>query len=279
MPLKAVAFDDTQGEYMSLPSFGRAIAGKGLSVIGFDTCFAAILEVAYQVRNDAVMFFGSQGAVLSSGWDYTALFSDFIRRPNLSIADLGNAIETQFREQYAVLNNATISQIQLSQLNNLFLKFDNFAGAVAEALTDEDGRNAVLNEILHSVESYFFTSFPSDLYIDISDFSKKIASISPAITSNTNRQNAILAAADELENALAAAVPSSWARNGTTKKMGVHVIPLQGIAVPSVIHELPYIKGSMSMTKSAFVEDSRHWVPNAVPQNDSLLDKLFYWVY
>jgi len=278
-PLKAVAFDDTSGKYMSLPAFGRAIAGKGLSVIGFDTCYAAILEVAYQVRNDAVLFVGSQGEIPFTGWDYTALFNDFIHRPTLSIADLGNAIQNQFQAQYAGFNNATISQIMLSQVNNLFLKFDNFAGTVAEAITDEIGKNAVLNQILHSVESYFFTSFPSDLYIDIFDFSKKITAIHTAITPDPNRQTAIVSAAAELENALITAIPSSWARNGTTKKMGVHVIPLQGIAVPAAMHELPYIRGSMSMDKSAFVENSRHWVPNWVPRSDSLLDKLFYWIY
>jgi len=159
------------------------------------------------------------------------------------------------------------------------LKFDNFAGAVAEAINSETARSAVLNQILHSVESYFFTSFPSDLYIDILDFSKKISAIRTAITPDQNRQAIIASAAIELENALAAAVPSSWARNGTTKKMGVHVIPLQGIKVPAAIHELPYIKGSMSMDKSAFVENSRHWTPNWVPRNDSFLDKLFYWIY
>lgn len=279
MPLKAVAFDDTSGEYMSLPSFGRAIAGKGLSVIGFDTCYAAILEVAYQLRNDAALLVGSQGVIPFTGWDYTTLFNDFIRRPNLSIYDLGSAIQNQFIAQYASLNNATISQIELPQVNNLFSKFDNFAGAVAEAIDDEAGKNAVLEQILHSIESYYFTSFPSDLYIDIFDFSKKISSITTRITSDISQQNAITAAAAELENALTLAIPSSWAKNDTTKKMAVHVIPLQGIAVPAATHELAYIKGSMSMDKSAFVENSRHWVPNRVPQNDSLLDKLFYWIY
>jgi hypothetical protein len=61
--------------------------------------------------------------------------------------------------------------------------------------------------------------------------------------------------------------------------MGVHVIPLQGIAVPAAAHELAYIRGSKSIDKSRFVENSRHWVPNSVPQSDSLLDKLFYWIY
>ena len=278
-PLKAIAFDDTQGQYMSLPSFGRAVAGKELSVIAFDTCYAAILEVAYQVRNDAKLFVGSEGEILSTGWDYTALFTDFIGKSSLSIGNLGNSIQKQFSEQYAGLSNATISQIQLSQVDNLFAKFDGFAGAVAGAMITVAARNIALTEILNNVESYFFTSFPSDLYVDIFDFSQKIVAKNTAITSNTAEQAAILAAANELEDALIAAVPLSWAKNGSSKKMGIHLIPLQGIAVPAAMHELAYVKGSMAIDKSAFVEDSQHWAPNFIPQSGSLLDKLFYWTY
>jgi len=164
----------------------------------------------------------------------------------------------------------------------LHKKFESFAGAVAEAMTVQTARDAVLDEILHSVESYYFTSFPSDMYIDIFDFSQKIATINAAstvITSDTGKQDAIAQSANGLETALTLAVPYSWAKNGTSKKMGVHIIPLQGIAVPAAMHELAYINGSMAIDKSAFVEASQHWVPNSVPKSDSLLDKLFYWTY
>jgi hypothetical protein len=278
-PVKAVAFDDTHGQYMSLPSFGRAVAGKGLSVIAFDTCYGALLEVTYQIRNDAKLFIGSEGEILSTGWDYTTLFTDFLSKQNFSISNLGSAIQNQFSKHYASLNNATISQIELSQVNNLFYKFNDFSRTVSELMTTEQARNAVLNQILHNVESYFFTSFPSDMYIDIFDFTKKTAAIRNSITSNLDKQEAILEAANKLEDALALAVPSSWAKNGTSKKIGVHVIPLQGIAVPAARHELAYIRGSMSIDKSDFVEDSQHWVPKKKKKSDSLLDKLFYWTY
>jgi len=278
-PVKAVAFDDTHDQYMSLPSFGRAVAGKGLSVIAFDTCYGALLEVAYQIKNDAELFVGSEGEIMSTGWDYSALFAGFLSKGNFTVSDLGNAIQKQFSSQYASLNNATISQIQLSRVNKLFLSFNDFSGVVAKAITSETSKDAVLVQILHNVERYFFASFPSDMYIDIFDFSKKITAIKGNITSDSAQQKAISDAADKLGEALDLAVPSSWAKNGTSKKIGVHFIPLQGAAVPAAIHELAYIRGSMAIDKSAFVEDSEHWVPNDIPKDDSLLDKLFYWPY
>jgi len=278
-PLKAVAIDDTHGQYMSLPSFGRAIAGKGISLIGFDTCYGATLEVAYQIRNDGSLFVGSEGEILSSGWNYTALYNDFLQKPNMSIADLGNSIQFQYTQRYNGLGNATISQIQLSQVDNLFARFENFSGTIADSITTITSRNAVLNQIINNVEKHYFTSFPSDLYIDIYDLCLKLSAVRADITIDTVQQNAILDAANELETALSLAVPSSWAQNSTTRKIGIHVIPLQGAVVPAASHEPAYIKGSMAIDKSAFVENSIHWPPNFTPQSNSFLDKLFYFPF
>ena len=276
---KAIAFDDTHGSYMSLPSFGKSIAGKGLSVIGFDTCYAALLEVVYQIKDEAVLFIGSEGEILSTGWDYTALFTDFIRKPNLSINDLGDSIQYQFSLQYGGLGNASVSQIELSHINNLFERFNEFSGAVADAINTPKARDIVLSQILHNVESFYFPSFPCDMYADIYDLSKKIAAAGTEITGDKTKQDAIAIAAANLEQALERAIPSSWAKNGTAYKMGVHIIPLQGNAIPAASHEPAYVKGSMAIDKSAFVENSLHWVPNYIPQSSSLLDKLFYWAY
>jgi hypothetical protein len=60
---------------------------------------------------------------------------------------------------------------------------------------------------------------------------------------------------------------------------GLNCVSLQGISVPAVSPEFVCIKGSIMIDKSAFVEGSQHWVPNTVPKADSLLDKLFYWIY
>lgn len=279
MPLKAIAIDDTSLQYMSLRSFGQAVSGKELSIIGFDTCFAALLEVAYQIKDDAELFIGSEGVIPSTGWDYTALFTNFLQSSALSIHDLGNSIQNQYSIQYGGSSNATISQIDLSKVNNLFVKFNEFSDVVAQSLITGTAKDIVLNEILKNIEGHYFTAFPSDLYIDIFDFTQKITALKSSITSDATLQAAIADAGTNLENALTLAVSSSWAQNGTTKKLGVYVISLQGVFVPSSTHESAYIRGSMFVGKSAFVENSQNWVPNASPQNNSLLDKLFYWTY
>lgn len=275
-PLKAVAFDDTTSHYMSLPSLKEAVAGKGLTLIGFDTCFAALLEVAFQVRYDAKWLVGSEGVIPAGGWDYTALFTSFLQNSVHSADGFCASVIQQFSARYGGVNGAAISQINLAETDGLFTSFETFAGTLARNITDAAGQNAARNAVLTTVESHYFTSFPSDLYADIYDFSEKMIAIRTSVTADPAEQNAIESAGGDLRDALKRAIPRSWAKNGTNWKLGIHVIPLQGPGVPRAGHEGEYIQGSLNPGKSAFVEASRHWVPHAVPRPDSFLDKLFY---
>jgi hypothetical protein len=275
-PLKAIAFDDTTGHYMALPSLGQAVAGKGLTLIGFDTCFAAVLEVVYQVRNDAVWFVGSEGVVPSSGWDYREVFTAFLQNADLSANAFCASVVNKFSSQYSGVAGAAVAQVKLNEIQNLFTTFEAFAGALAQGITDPSSKSTALSTIMNTVESHYFTTFPSDLYIDIYDFSPKMIALRNTLTADTTKQAAILNTGTALQNALQRAVPASWARNGTTRKLGVHVIPIQAATVPRSSHESEYIKGSAALGKSAFVEASNNWVPHAVPQANSFLDTLFY---
>jgi hypothetical protein len=286
-PVKAVAIDDTTASYMPLSSFGSAVADKGLSVIGFDTCFSALLEVAYQLKdvkdstsNETYMV-GSAGVVPANGWNYQAVFTSFLGKQAMSADDFSQSVVTQFRAQYTGTPNTSISRIKLKNAANLFTAFENFAGVLADSITTVESKDIVLNIILNSVNSYYFNP-PSDLYIDLYDFAVKIKSVSGNITTNNS---AINKAADDLQAAINAAITASWTQSATNnnennkKQVGVHVIGITAQGVPTTSHSPDYIRGSMSMNKSAFVENSTHWVPNSTPSPASLLDKLFYWRY
>jgi len=275
---RGLAVDDSSMQYMSLPSFRQAISGKGLSLIGFDTCFGAVLEAAYEIRGEAEVFVGSQGAIMAAGWDYHTLFTNFLQKPVLGAWDLAASIQYQFSKRYSQVASATISQIKLSEISNLFNKFNAFAGTVAEAIETNVSRQLVLEHILLNVEKHNSTYVFSDMYIDIQDFSNKIAAIRTGITDVAVKQNAIETAAGNLNTALNAAIPFSWARNGTTNKIGVHLTPMQG-SVPSSPHAQGYTRGNMFLGQSMFVENAVNWAPNTIPQNNSFLDKLFYWAF
>jgi hypothetical protein len=116
------------------------------------------------------------------------------------------------------------------------------------------------------------------LYIDLYSFADQIKSVSGFIATDNSVINK---AADDLQAAVNDVITAAWVQNSTKnqKQIGVYVIGITAQGVPATGHSPDYIRGSMSMTKSAFVENSTHWVPNSTPSAASLLDKLFYWQY
>ncbi|MDR3284074.1 MAG: hypothetical protein LBS97_02720, partial [Treponema sp.] len=274
-PLKAIAFDDSTGHYMTLPSFGTAVSGKGLSVIGFDTCFSALLEVAYQIKDSGAQYMvGSPGVIPSNGWDYQALFTSFFGKSALTSAVFCDCVVTQFKNQYSGTNGANISRIKLSEVTNLFNAFEYFAGLLAQGITAAS-RQMVLNALLNSTDAYYFSP-PSDYYVDILDFAQTMVSLGDSLTTNTALKNNIANAGTALESALNAAVTSSWSAANIPHPLGIYVTSLTAPGVPAASHPAEYIRGSMESNKSAFVENSIHWAPNQTPSAASLLDKLFY---
>ncbi|GHV12893.1 hypothetical protein FACS189491_06800 [Spirochaetia bacterium] len=273
-PVKAVAIDDTYGGYMSLKSFGGAISGKGLSVVGFDTCFGAILEAAYQIKDSAEYLVASEGVIPSTGWDYRSLFNVFLNNyasSGLPPSGFCDAVISQYSAQYGGTSNATISKINLTKVNDLFTAFEQFALVLANNITTVTLRDSVRNAILTgpAIDRYYDSSFPSNLYIDIESFGAAMPSLITA------------ANATALQSALNAAVPSSWSQAyGTSRRsLGIYVIDLVSDGAAASTHEPGYIKGSPSMDKSAFVENSNSWTPHSSPVSTSFLDKLFYWVF
>jgi hypothetical protein len=84
-----------------------------------------------------------------------------------------------------------------------------------------------------------------------------------------------------VQTAINAAVTAAWPVKSPkeNRQIGVYVTGLISPGVPATSHSPNYIRGSTSMNKSAFVEDSIHWVPNQPSKEASLLDKLFYLQY
>jgi hypothetical protein len=281
-PLKAVAIDDSDSrKYMPLKSLGSAIAGQNLSVISFDTCFGALLEIAYQIRNDAVYLVASEGLIPSNGWNYQSVFAEFLAGSDLSGSKFCDIAVNQFSGQYSGTPGSTISKIDLSKTSALFTEFESFAGVLAQSITTAAAKDTVLHAILQDAAIYrYYDAPPSDMYIDIYSFAQKMKDIRTSITSNTTLQGNINTCGTSLQTALSTAILTSWSYGGSTaKKLGVYVIGLLSDTVPMASHDTGYVKGSNNTETSAFVEASNSWAPNKVPKATSFLDKLFYWSY
>ncbi|GHT57748.1 hypothetical protein FACS1894109_10580 [Spirochaetia bacterium] len=278
-PLRAVALDGPSN-YMTIKALGQAInsggLGNELKVIAFDTCFGALMEIAYQLKGSADWLVGSEGAIPAAGWDYGSLFTSFFGKATRTGDTFCDSAIEQFKNQYIGTNGVTISKMHLAStfVDPLFSKLEEFSKLVAEKITTPAIRDTVLDSILRDIEVYHFATYPSDMYMDLYSFAEKMAGIFPSLAASGNA----------LKSSINQMVVKTWSKKSgepsgseARKNIGVYVIPLQAPASPYSSHDPAYINGTTGFGNSSFVEASQYWVPHSTPKSNSFLDKLFYW--
>jgi hypothetical protein len=272
---RSVSFDDTSGSSMGITELASALEGKSIDLIGFDTCFGAILETTYELRDSAEYFVGSVGATPATGWNYSDLFSRFCAGSRTP-ASFCAAARDQFVVQYGSDSGATISTVKLAGIDELIAAFDGFAGIAAQYITTTTGASFVRSRILDKCAIYTASSYPCDAFIDVESFRAQMTvflpSVGPPGQSATNLENA----STRLRIALANAIPDSWSSDQAQgKRIGVHLIPFISANTVQATHSAGYIKGSGAAMQSSFVKESTGWVPNKIPAG-SFLDRIFY---
>jgi len=268
---KGFAIDDTSSAFMSLPDLGRALAGKGLGIVCFDTCFGSLIETAYQLRSSAQLMIASAGAIPATGWDYSSLIARF-NQGDFSAASFRDSAVGQFASQYATTPSMTISAIDLTQIEPVATGFDALAKSLADEISDTTSQRRFRDALLSQCRLYQARTYPSDCFIDLESLCENITT-SGVGTATAQKAN-------DLRSALSAAIPAGWSQSRTAAKpIGAHLIRLMGESVYAPSHEAEYVRGSSTFAQGDFVRDFSGWVPSYDHRAGSLLDKLFYALY
>jgi len=105
---RLIAMDDGARDFLDNQelqfALEKALATVGLpqfDIIGFDACLMSMLEVAYQVKNQAQVLVGSQEEEPNEGWDYAAVLHEVQANPRISPEELGQRIVTGYGAYFA----------------------------------------------------------------------------------------------------------------------------------------------------------------------------------
>ena len=263
---RATSHDDASGgDALYTAELARAISGAGLELIGFDTCFGASLEVAYELRDEAGLMVASQSLEPADGWEYDDLLARFASGPRTA-ASLADAITSSYATIYAGVAGASISAIRLDRIDAVTDALDEFAGAAHAGASEADERDALLATLFYEAEDFYTT--PGDLAIDVADAARVVS----------DRHGYAGVEAAGLAGAVDAAVVSSWSGSAHPRANGisVHLIPLEADGTAAASHDEAYLQGSTVEHPLAFVAASA-WVP-APLERSGLLYRLFYEV-
>jgi len=136
---KQVCHDETSDDWLQTRELHTALAGKGLTLVGFDACLEGMVEVAYEIRTDARIMVASEETEPVEGWEYTSLFELFMTTGDRSPEYFGQVTVDTFIDS-AMYEDVTLSVLDLSRMKTLVDGCDGAAAALA-AMSSSDWNN------------------------------------------------------------------------------------------------------------------------------------------
>jgi len=260
---RSAGLDSESGGVLHPAELAAAVAGRAIDVIGFDTCCAATIEIAWELRRAAGYLVASEDVQPADGWEYDDLLARFATTDG-SPSALARSIVESHASVHASVSNATIAAIRLDRVPAVMASLDELAVALYHATGTVEARDRVRASLFYDVEDFYAT--PGDLAIDLGDLGRLIEE---EYEIADREASALARAVDE-----AVAWSESGAANPRATGLAVHLVPLRADGTPAAAHDEAYYRGHDVDHPLAFVAESA-WVPIA-PAGPGLLYRLFY---
>ncbi len=260
---KAFSIDDRSRTYMTVKQLGDAVRDMDLSVIGFDTCFGGVLENLYELKDCADFTVACPGIAPKEGWDYRNLLEE------LSHGISGNGTKGRsgsaenIARIFAKNGNADNTIYRNEKLGELFSDFDAFSQELAESVTDPESQLETL-KTLCACKSYCYSQNPCDIYLDA-----KALALIYSQTENENLKSKASTLSEKINE-------SCLTISQNDSEIGIHFIPKSESGNLAPVHSIDYVQDMSRSDQSAFIRQSKWWVPSVKQKSESLLDKLFY---
>jgi hypothetical protein len=165
-----IAADDSSMDFLDNRDLQQAFqeaaerTGLPVSVIGMDACLMAMVEVAYQLRDEAHFLVASEEVEPMAGWPYTEILAELARNPFWSPANLAQRIVQLYIQSYPSHVPITQSAIVLENLEPLAQALRRFVDAVEAGWQHGD--------VSHTLQwaRHYVLRFEDSDYADLVDF-------------------------------------------------------------------------------------------------------------
>lgn len=262
---RSFAYDEGSAAYMSITSFGDALSSLNLDCIAFDTCFGAVFECFYQLKDCSTWLSGSPDSISSKGMNYTRLLNTF----------QNTLCEPQdFCTSVVKSSPYEATWVKSSSLSSIKEALDKFGKSLGGAVESKSTQMNLFNCFTASIKGWQAPSAPCDLYLDLYSignwFSKKDHCLSMGLSED--QASEVAKTALELTNTV---ISAGGSNRGNYADIGILFGEINQERVLSTVHSDSYIKGKTN-NQCLFVQESDGWVPVKNHDSESILDKLFY---
>ena len=180
---RGIAYDDGSQDCLDnkelknvIAHMQKCIGNRKVDVIGMDACLMTMLEVAYQIRDHALVLVGSEEVEPSDGWPYDLILGGLVRSPKMSGAELSKTIVNHYIDAYdrGAPFSASVTQaaVDLSSLGDIKQAVDDLAIQLLSKLKNAQTES----DIYRAWKST--TRFYENLYMDLYQFTDNLGQIS-----------------------------------------------------------------------------------------------------
>lgn len=170
---KDIAWDDTNGgDKITMSELEYALSaistkmGKNIDIVGMDACFMAMIEVAYQIKDNADIMVTSEETVPNDGWPYDTILAQLVANPLVNPEQFASIIVDEYIDSYVGFENVTQSAIDLSYMDTLTAQLSDLALSIMN-----DSLTPKANYIDASIHSQYYRDYD---FIDLYSFCYKI---------------------------------------------------------------------------------------------------------
>jgi hypothetical protein len=166
---RAIAFDDGARDFLDNMEMKQVFAavtkklGRKIDIVGMDACLMNMLEVHYQMKDQALFCVGSEEVEPGDGWPYDTVLATLAAKPAMLPRDLSAVVVDKYLKSYRASDNVTQSACDVGRAKTVATAVDRLAHVLTDNLSSAAVRTAVI-ETRSRVQSYTMAD-----YVDLAD--------------------------------------------------------------------------------------------------------------
>ena len=157
---KGISYDDETGHHITTAQLKQVLDKTGnMNIFAMDACLMQMIEVAYEIRNNANYIVASEETEPADGYTYDTWLGPLVNNPAMSDAELAKTMVNSYTDHYQSINQgATQSAIKASAMDKFASLTNDFADAL---MANNDVANA--KNARTKAQSFYYSS-NKDIY-------------------------------------------------------------------------------------------------------------------
>jgi hypothetical protein len=257
---RGILFDDERQKYLSLKQLKGALStictntlkGKRLAFLGMDSCYMAMIEVLYEIKDYADHFVGSQEYELAQGWGYEGIIKDLVQNTRTP-EEVCKTIVRKFEDRYKnTTSYYTQSHVELKHINTIKNSLDTVVALLAACKKDDPQTVRTLIQQARCQTMSF--SVPD--FVDLVSFYDEISKVFMPLQ-KTYEAGGMIAQSDQIRTLIVAVEEGKKQIQDAvlTNSRGRYLHRAHGVSI-----YFPLRATDETCLKTSFAEESQ-WVP------------------